>query len=309
MRPRKLISIANYGVPERIWLFFWAVMTVVWTLCYGQVDDFWAAQLENVLLVVGLLTIPIYIQRFGGITLNVTRAFFSFLSSWFAYLRVGSLIPALHPNTEYEVTMINIDKFIFGGNPSEWFQAIQHPILSEYFQLIYLFYFPEMLIVGLCLVYVKKRRIFLRYLITMNLALMFTHIFYVIVPLRSPFWIVELGLFTEMISYDKPLKGLWFFEEMRSSLTEATTMRHDCFPSGHTMHSLLAMVFAWKVNRFVGTIETIIAISIVISTLYLRYHYAIDLIVGAGCAGMWYYLGGKITNYALPLEPIPIEDD
>lgn len=284
-------------------------MTLVWTFSYSKVGGFWEAEIVNILLVVGLLTIPVYIQRFGAVALNLSRAFFSFLSSWFAYLRVGELVSAHHANTEYEVTMINIDKFIFGGNPSEWFQAIQHPILSEYFQIIYWFYFPEMLIVGLCLVYVKKKRVFLQYLITMNLALMFTHISYVIVPLRSPFWIVELGLFTDMIGYNKPLEGLWFFDGLRSSLTDATTMRHDCFPSGHTMHSLLAMIFAWKVNRTVGTIETIIAISIVISTLYLRYHYAIDLIVGAACAGMWYYLGSKITVYALPLEPIPIDED
>ncbi len=283
-------------------------MTILWTLSYGKVGSYWEAEIVNIFLIIGLLTIPVYIQRFGPIALNISRAFFSFLSSWFAYLRVGELIGAYHPNTNYEITMIGIDKFIFGGNPSEWFQAVQTPILTEYFQIIYWFYFPEMLVVGLCLVYFKKQRIFLRYLITMNLALMFTHIFYVIVPLRSPFYIVEIGLFSDLIGYDKPLEGLWLFDGLRSSLTDATTMRHDCFPSGHTMHSLLAMVFAWKANRTVGIIETIIAVSIVISTLYLRYHYAIDLIVGATCAGMWYYIGGKLTDYAVHLEPLPVED-
>gem|GEM_PF-6984278 len=308
MKDKKLISIQNYGVPERIWLGFWGLMTILWTLSYGKVGSYWEAEIVNIFLIIGLLTIPVYIQRFGPIALNISRAFFSFLSSWFAYLRVGELIGAYHPNTNYEITMIGIDKFIFGGNPSEWFQAVQTPILTEYFQIIYWFYFPEMLVVGLCLVYFKKQRIFLRYLITMNLALMFTHIFYVIVPLRSPFYIVEIGLFSDLIGYDKPLEGLWLFDGLRSSLTDATTMRHDCFPSGHTMHSLLAMVFAWKANRTVGIIETIIAVSIVISTLYLRYHYAIDLIVGATCAGMWYYIGGKLTDYAVHLEPLPVED-
>lgn len=220
---------------------------------------------------------------------------FSFVSAWFGYERTGAFVGAFRTKS-YEEEMLVADQFLFGGNPSVWFEAIYHPALSEYFQILYWFYFPQMLLVGIVLIFLKKRELFFRYVVTMNLALMFTHTFYFIVPLRSPFYIVELGEFTDMISYTKPLVGLWFFDSLRDSLTSATTMRHDCFPSGHTMHSLLAMFFAWRAHKSIGWVETIIAISIVISTLYLRYHYAIDLVVGAFFAFVFYYLGGKLAE-------------
>lgn len=301
-----MINIKNYGFLERLWLTFWSILNILWLLSYGRVDSYFEFAALNALALIILILWPIYSHRFKPFTLDISRIVFSFLSSWLAYERIAKFIAAYRSDVAYEPTMIAIDKFLIGGNPSEWFQAIHSPFLSEYFQSVYWFYFPQVLLVGLMLLALGKRRIFLQYLITLNLALMFTVIFYFIIPLRSPFYIADLGLFTDLIHFDQPLQGLWFFDGLRAGLLESTSMRHDCFPSGHTMHSLIAMFFAWKATRTFAIFETIIALSIVTSTLYLRYHYAIDLIAGAASAIMWYYIGAKLIKYALSIEPTEI---
>lgn len=50
--------------------------------------------------------------------------------------------------------------------------------------------------------------------------------------------------------------------------------------SGHTMMSLLAVMLSFKLNSKLKWFMLISALSIIISTIYLRYHYTVDIIAG-----------------------------
>jgi membrane-associated phospholipid phosphatase len=182
-------------------------------------------------------------------------------------------------------------------------EQIAHPLVTEYLQFTYVLYFPLLLFVGVALLVSERRRTFTAYMVIINLSLFTCHLFYFLVPVRSPLYIIDDPAFAHYLTYQAPLEGLWYADNLRQGLLDATTMRYDCFPSGHTMHTLLAILFAWKANRKVGVVTTVIGVSIVFSTLYLRYHYAIDLIAGVFAAGIVLWTGQDVVKRYWSEEP------
>src|SRR6266540_1752954 len=77
------------------------------------------------------------------------------------------------------------------------------------------------------------------------------------------------------------LQGIWTFDWFRHLLDTLEGIHYDCFPSGHTEQTLLAWCMSIRLSRrfFVGF--TIFTASQIFSTVYLRYHYVVDLFAGA----------------------------
>jgi membrane-associated phospholipid phosphatase len=68
---------------------------------------------------------------------------------------------------------------------------------------------------------------------------------------------------------------------IRRMLDRAEGVTRDCFPSGHTELTMLVLYCAWRFERRAFWIMVPPACVLVISTVYLRYHYVIDVIAGA----------------------------
>jgi membrane-associated phospholipid phosphatase len=60
----------------------------------------------------------------------------------------------------------------------------------------------------------------------------------------------------------------------------------DCFPSLHVAHATVVAVIAYRFRRWLFAALLPVLVGLVVSTLYLRMHYAIDLIAGAAVGGI-----------------------
>lgn len=69
-------------------------------------------------------------------------------------------------------------------------------------------------------------------------------------------------------------------------------VNRDCMPSGHTMMTMVNIYFGLRNRSRFRYVFLLIGGSLIISTVYLRYHYAVDVIVGVLMAAIF-----------LPLEP------
>jgi membrane-associated phospholipid phosphatase len=71
--------------------------------------------------------------------------------------------------------------------------------------------------------------------------------------------------------------------------------KFDVFPSGHTMVAVAVLLVAWRQARRAFWLLLPVASGLVISTVYCRYHYAVDVIAGTLLAfvtvpiGDWVY--------------------
>jgi membrane-associated phospholipid phosphatase len=57
-------------------------------------------------------------------------------------------------------------------------------------------------------------------------------------------------------------------------------VNRDCMPSGHTMLTLVNIILAFHFRSRFRWVFVVIGGSLIVSTVYLRYHYVVDVLVG-----------------------------
>lgn len=70
----------------------------------------------------------------------------------------------------------------------------------------------------------------------------------------------------------------------------------DAFPSIHAAVSMLIIVYAWRYLRRFATLYTVLGVSILISTVYLRWHYVTDVLAGILLAAVAAWISPRVIN-------------
>lgn len=68
---------------------------------------------------------------------------------------------------------------------------------------------------------------------------------------------------------------------VRDGLNALEHNKRDVMPSGHTQIALMVLYLAYRYQKVLFYPFLFIIIGLIVSTVYLRYHYVIDRIVGA----------------------------
>ncbi|MGM0576701.1 MAG: phosphatase PAP2 family protein [Myxococcota bacterium] len=226
----------------------------------------------------------------GGVIVFVTAPRRPRIASWLrmalvtaacfvGYEQANVLVSIYHDGPDLEPWALAADRVLFGGQPSVWMAPLTHPVLTEVLQMAYVTYYVAPLILVAWLLGTRRGRAAGVVMLGVVLATHLNFVSYVLVPLRSPFLLVDDPAYAAALSYPNELQGLWLFESIRQGLLDATTMRHDCFPSGHTLLTTATLLLAWRVDRRAFAVLLPLTVAIVVSTIYLRYHYAIDVVV------------------------------
>jgi membrane-associated phospholipid phosphatase len=227
----------------------------------------------NVFIVVCILVVNFAHRRFPDSRLQFFRDWYVLPLLIVVYLENRRLIPLINPHDMDDV-LIAIDRFLFlGYDPTVLLERLTHPLVSEVLQVAYAsFYFLPL---TLCLIlYLRKPRIeFHINASTILMGFYLSYIGYYFTPVIGP-------RFTLEHLQNSPLSGVLLFDFVRNLIAQAEGIMRDCCPSGHAMISLLTVLLAWRYARGFFGIVCIWAFLITFSTVYLRYHYVTDLIVG-----------------------------
>jgi membrane-associated phospholipid phosphatase len=84
--------------------------------------------------------------------------------------------------------------------------------------------------------------------------------------------------------YSIPLEGSFITDFVRDTLNALEHNKRDCMPSGHTQIVLMVLFLAYRYQKFLFYLFLPIISALILSTVYLRYHYVIDLLVGMALA-------------------------
>ncbi len=79
---------------------------------------------------------------------------------------------------------------------------------------------------------------------------------------------------------------MWLFQGMQSTLDRLESAHYDCFPSGHTELTILACWGSRMVSKRLFRIYLAYTPFLIFATVYLRYHYTVDVLAGAVVAGV-----------------------
>lgn len=211
----------------------------------------------------------------------------AFLSLGHVMEEMGILRPvAEHPDfdpavaydpaaTWWDLELKRLDTAIFGVYPPLWVRRLHTPWLTGFMQLGYLSYYFAPAIVAVPLLVRRKRREFRIVAATIIGCLFGSYLGYFCVPATGPRF---EGTFEAWL----PAEPGWFgAESMYRFLNGIESFRWDAFPSGHVAVGLIALWLAFRYERVVGWILLLPVVLLCLATIYLGYHYVVDVIVGA----------------------------
>ncbi|MFH1052359.1 MAG: phosphatase PAP2 family protein [bacterium] len=204
---------------------------------------------------------------------------------FFIYSQVQEYIRFVNPY-EFDDVLIVWDRFLFGCNPTVWLHRISFPSLTEFLQISYMTYFLMPLIHGIELHFRNDDKVFNQFAGLIIFCFYLSYLLYFFMPAVGPrFTLHEFSL----TSFEIP--GLWLTDTLREivnqgggipsgALNPELYVNRDCMPSGHTMMTLMNMILAFRLKSKFRWVFLIFGVSLIFGTVYLRYHYVVDIIAG-----------------------------
>jgi membrane-associated phospholipid phosphatase len=100
--------------------------------------------------------------------------------------------------------------------------------------------------------------------------------------------------------YFIPLEGSFITDFVRDTLNALEHNKRDVMPSGHTQMVLMVLFLARRYEKVLFYVFLPIICGLILSTVYLRYHYVIDLMVGVALAIGCAFIGCQLHKWWNP---------
>ena len=207
------------------------------------------------------------------------------------YTNMHDMVHLVNPN-DVDASLIAWDDYLLGFQPAIYLEPFITPELTDFMYFSYSSFLIYILLFTMYL-YVKKKKVaFRETLVSVILTFYIGYVGYVIFPAVGP-------KFTMSHLFENSLSGTFITDRlsflMNYEISEYT--RRDCFPSLHNGVIFLILLFAFKHEKIYAYLFFPFAIALFISTLYLRYHYFVDMIAGFLLAIIIFYLGPVMNNH------------
>jgi hypothetical protein len=198
------------------------------------------------------------------------------------YLALRDLLPIIRPDT-VDAKLLAIDKAIFGVEPALWLERFNHRPIVEWFSFFYFSYFLICLcyaLIPLCIARMNRYTTEL----ALGVALVYSigQLGYMAVPGYGPIRYLEH-------EFAGPINGGFWWSCVWATVQAGSAMK-DIFPSLHTAGPLYFALYALRRAKeeprwlWPGRITAFFSANIIISTVFLRWHYAIDVFAGIALA-------------------------
>jgi membrane-associated phospholipid phosphatase len=202
------------------------------------------------------------------------REVLPFLACILVYTNLHDTIGFVNPHDVHD-TLAALDRTLFGVVPAVWAERFVSPGLTELMQFFYLGFAAIAPSTSLILLAQRRRREFRAATLGVIVCFYMGYLLYVIFPAAPP----RLVLVYE---FKRTLQG---YPHLFSNLSARAFAllpvdSRAAFPSLHAAVSLLALVYAWRYVRAWFWVLLPFAVGLWVSTIYLRHHYAVDLLAG-----------------------------
>jgi len=280
---KKLIS---YLAPVDLTSLVFLSLLIILNLFFFARVSAWIEIAGINIAVIALIFLLAYLaeKRKTKLLIGIHR-FYNYGIVLFVFKEIHLMVHAIHP-VDYDGLFIAVDKWLFGVNPTQWIMQFAHPILTEIFQIAYFSYYILFIILGVELYrrYTIKDFDHGAFLIVYGFYL--SYLGYFLLPAIGPRFTLH-----DFYAINEELPGLFLTSWMRdfinagesisfSMADAAGLVQRDVFPSGHTQLTLIVVYLSHKFKLRTRWIITAITGLLIIGTIYLRYHYVVDLFGG-----------------------------
>jgi len=265
----------------------------------------------NILLQSFIFTLAYYDEHKSSMFTHQLRFWYLVPMIFLSFKEIYNLVDPIRGKI-YDDLLIQADRFLFGTDPTKLLYHIANPYLTELLQIVYGTFFFLPIILGISLL-CKDRKKELYYLaFIMVLGFFLSYIGYILLPAIGPRFTLHDFSITNI-----ELPGLHLTNFLREIVNAgesipagtpnpALVVQRDAFPSGHTQMTLLVMYLSVKFKSRSRYFLIPNGTLLIFSTVYLRYHYVVDLIAGIIFMLLTLWLGKHLFKWWMGIRK---EDD
>ena len=278
LRPEEALFVAGFVPSTAVTLYAYSVQSAT-----GHDTTRIEGGLLRLAVAVALsLTIP-WIERsrprwqgWRAGTADFYRTILPFVLCIAVYTNLHDTVRFVNPHDIHH-HLLAAEQWLFGGQPVVWAEAYVTRGRTEFFNAFYASFFligPSAVIV----LWASGRRVEARETLLGIIICFYTgYLLYVIFPAAPPrLYMESLGYFTV------DLKGgpIANFQEALIRMVPNDASR-AAFPSLHAGVSTVSLYYVWRHCRWFFPILLPVVLVLLVSTVYLRHHWVVDLIAGA----------------------------
>ena len=257
----------------------------------------WILPLLNLAACLAISHLAMHAKRTGSSIWKQVHAWYWFPLLLVIYKEMYWAVHALRGKV-YDSYLIQIDRFLFGTDPTIFLTQYAHPFVTEVLQTVYILFYFFPLTIGIALVRKNRYREFQYASFLILYGFFVSYLGYILFPAVGPRFTLH-----DFYSTDRELPGLWLTPYLREFVNrgEGISSNHphavdlvqrDVFPSGHTLITLITLYLSFLFKSRTRFMIAPLGIVLLFSTVYLRYHYVADL-VGAGLLFPFVLWSGK----------------
>ncbi|MFA5834688.1 MAG: phosphatase PAP2 family protein [Bacteroidota bacterium] len=238
----------------------------------------------------------------SNIIIQLFRDWYLVPNILFIYTQASSITYTIHQR-DYDSILIIIDQWLFGANPTEWIYQFAHPFITEILQIAYSSYYLFFIALFFELYRRNDKTAFHFGASLVVYGFYLSYIGYLLFPAIGPRFTLHNFFATET-----ELPGIFLTPYLREIvnagggvpvgvINPAALVHRDAFPSGHTQLTLVLMYVAFTTKTHIRWWLFVGGSLLIISTVYMRYHYVIDVLTGIFFFIFTIWSGKKITRW------------
>lgn len=272
------------------YLFFSYVLitTILLFISWSQAPNTLELLITRGIIVISVLGIIFLNNKVKNSILELIRDIYPIIISGYFYSETVFYNKFIWDNLDQK--LIDLDQFIFGFQPSLVFSEI---FSSKWFsELMYFGYFSfYLLIISFVIIaYYKLKEASIELIFKFSAAMLLFYLFFGIIPAAGPQFYFP--------SPEKDLPVAFVFDKIMHFIQANAEQPTAAFPSSHVGLSIIILLLLRKRVPLFFKIFIPFVIILILSTVYIKAHYAIDVIGGIIIAPIVLYLASVL--YKIP---------
>jgi membrane-associated phospholipid phosphatase len=233
------------------------------------------------------------------------RALWRFVRHWYPLpLYIGffeelqGLVHLVFPGW-FDAGLLRFDFWLCGAQPAMWMSQFARPTLNDFMQFSYMTYFAYLVLLPALLYARRETRAFWTVMTSTALAHYTVYLIAAVFPIESPHFSLEHA----SLAHLSPLKG-GFSTALIEVIEKYGRVHGAAFPSAHVAGSMVAILCAWRYRRWLFWATLPFFVSMMVATVYGRYHYVADVLAGMLVGAAGYAAGVKLMRQpgAVPVD-------
>lgn len=273
-------------------VYVFGMLTILWLWSFGSItQNSWSLFIAFANPLSALIFLALGYWESNS-TSNLSRFVHRFAIIplvYFMYQEVMVFLPYLN-RPDYDLMFISWDRILLGGHDiSQLMYSVSSPALTEYFQIVYYCFFYLQILHSVEW-WLRGNDSNVRFVgRTITFSFFLSYLAYVFFPAIGPRFTLHDFNFNDL-----ELPGIWLTQTFREFINNGggiiagvdprLTVHRDCFPSGHTWITVMNIVLSFQLGSKFRWFFLVVGGSLIFATLYLRYHYLVDVLAGmVGC--------------------------